>query len=92
MESDQTQMISFSQLKATIEGKLKCFQKDDCEDITISIRPVEQASEKNTIILGHFGNYIIVSHYMASRREKTEEKKLHNSIFLPLIIIGFFFS
>lgn len=71
--SEQTQIISFSQLKATIEGQLKCFKREDCEDITISIKPVEQPSEKNTIILGHFGNYKSIHFYsdfiMASNGE-----------------------
>ncbi|RZC36994.1 uncharacterized protein BDFB_006360, partial [Asbolus verrucosus] len=51
VKAEQTGAIIFSQLKATISGRVQCIQKSDCIGLKVILKPVGDSSEKNDAII-----------------------------------------
>ncbi|KAJ3639563.1 hypothetical protein Zmor_002915 [Zophobas morio] len=51
VDSEQTGTIIFSQLKATVSGKIKCIHKNDCIGLKVILKPTSESSERNEVII-----------------------------------------
>jgi hypothetical protein len=55
VESEQSGTIIFSQLKATIQGRVRCLTKNDCVGLKAILRPSGETAEKNEVTINISG-------------------------------------
>jgi hypothetical protein len=58
VESEQSGTIIFSQLKATIQGRVRCLTKNDCVGLKAILRPSGETAEKNEVTINISGRVV----------------------------------